>query len=104
MEITKERIMILCTMAREGARDDAGRQFAVGMLEEFQQAWMKAERDQEYQAQAGLDAEIASKVKDAEDKLREELTANKRDLDKSTPIPAPVLSHPNGKDRNPHAP
>lgn len=101
MEITKERIMILCTMAREGARDDAGRQFAVGMLEEFQQVWVKAERDQEYQVQAGLDAEIASKVKEAEDKLRDELTASKMDPDKSTPVP--VILSANGKDKHPHA-
>lgn len=93
--LTVPRVMALCDLARRGATDDAGREFVNIMLDSLVGAF-KADEDQraaqkQMQEKAQIEARVASEVKAAEEKIREEFVQLKA-VDKP--------SAPNGAAKN----
>lgn len=85
MDITQENIFILCRLAYDGAKDDAGRAFANGMTAAYQKAFQQVARDNQEQAQkqavAKIDAAASQGREQAmADMLRQVKEQNEADL------------------------
>lgn len=96
MIVSRERIVTLCHMARDGARDDAGREFAMGMLEEFREAWKIEDEENNKKLTARIKAEVDTRVesqtKTIEERVRAEFTEM---IEKKESIPqAPQIESP----------
>lgn len=74
MNLTKDRIRVLCRMAKHGAIDDAGREFADATLEEFENTWVEMEKQITAQSQARVQADQAAKEGSLRESIKQELS------------------------------
>lgn len=78
MQITPQRIRVLCKMAFEGARDEGGREFASAMTEAYEELWQALTKDAQAQVQAQAEAKLASKLEAAKEEGRAKASDEKR--------------------------